>query len=58
MPPTEDYEENELDKVQTSLSMTNLMFTQTINKNNQIDKDLQEKEINEQIKIDLSISEK
>lgn len=56
MPPTEDYEENELDKVQTSLSMTNLMFTQTINKNNQIDKDLQEKEINEQIKIDLSIS--
>jgi hypothetical protein len=40
MPPTEDYEENELDKVQTSLSMTNLMFTQTINKNNQIDKDL------------------
>jgi hypothetical protein len=29
----EDYEENELDKVQMSMTMSNLMFTQTFDKN-------------------------
>lgn len=29
----EEYEENELDKVQMSMTMSNLMFTQTFDKN-------------------------